>query len=71
MKYSFYCKHCGYTFMSDSEEDVQDKKALHKTNYVAKTLRHNTCLLIPTGRNTIARPLLAEHIKNNRLRKVA
>jgi hypothetical protein len=71
MKYSFYCKHCGYTFMSDSKEDVQNKKKFHKTPPVTVLTgaRRNTCTLIPTGSGTIANPSLAEYIKNDRLRK--
>lgn len=81
MKYSFHCRKCGQTVMSNSKEEVKGARALHKARRI--TLPNGTgydipkCRLVPVAadpdkfgrRNypaTIARPALAQLLNARR-----
>ena len=59
MKYSFYCKNCGDTFMNDDKEKVKEYRRNHLVKFrtLTQTFRH--CRLVETTRKTFARPDLA------------
>lgn len=66
MKYGFHCKHCGYTKNSDNKEEVQAVKRSHKP----RAAFGGGCTFTNTDRGTIARPSLAEAIKNENRRSL-
>ncbi len=64
MKYGFYCKDCGYSFMSDDKEKVQLARKMHKIKDFRNGVDYNYCPLVPTEekKSLYARPRLAEMI---------
>lgn len=52
--YTFYCKYCGVTKTDENAAIVENFKKEHKKK---------PCPLVPTERNTLARPELLPHIK--------
>ena len=76
MKYSFHCRKCGQTVMSNNKEEVKGARALHKARRI--TLPTGVaydvpkCRLVPVvpekaGKPmTIARPALAQLLNARR-----
>ena len=64
-KYSFRCNACGYTKLSDDKQEVKEARNAHKRKTfigpdgMKRTLK---CILVPTGRGTVARPVIADII---------
>lgn len=64
-KYSYRCNSCGYTKLSDSKEEVKEARNAHKRKTfvgpdgIKRSLK---CILVPTGRGTVARPVIADII---------
>lgn len=59
MKYSFYCKNCGDTFMSDDKEKVKEYRKNHLVIFKTLMQTFEHCRLAKTARKTFARPSLA------------
>ena len=62
-KYSYHCKACGYTKLSDNKQEVKQARNAHKRKTFTRadgTKMSLKCILIPTGRGTIARPVIAD-----------
>lgn len=51
--YSFYCKKCGYTHLSDDKAEVQAARIIHKTRRQIGGI--TGCRFTHTGYGTIAR----------------
>ena len=72
-KYSFRCKTCGYTKLSDDKQEVKEARNAHKRKTFTRTdgtKMSLKCILVPTGRGTVSRPIIADIIaeemeKNN------
>ncbi len=64
MKYSFYCKNCGHTFMSDNKKEVSEHRKKHKIVELRNQIPFRYCPLVPTNekRGLFARPALAQII---------
>lgn len=64
-KYSYRCNACGYTKLSDSKEEVKEARNAHKRKNITMqdgTLKSFKCILLPTSRGTVARPVLVDII---------
>ena len=59
MKYSFYCKNCGDSFMSNDKEQVKEYRKKHFVKYTSWMGIFQHCPLVETKRGTYARPQLA------------
>ncbi|OGH08060.1 MAG: hypothetical protein A2W22_06315 [Candidatus Levybacteria bacterium RBG_16_35_11] len=62
MNYSFHCKECGETIMSDDKKEITEKRKNHKyiTNLFTKA---KMCNMIQTPKGTWMRPSLYWLIK--------
>lgn len=64
MLYSFYCKKCGESFISENVAKVQKFKEEHYTKVpgLQKNKPYKLCTFVKTERGTIARPSLIPFI---------
>jgi hypothetical protein len=69
MKYSYFCKNCGHTVLSDKKDDIKKAREEHriKTAIFGITQTIKKCPLVPVGDGTVTRigllPLLARDNK--------
>lgn len=64
-KYLYRCKSCGYTKLSDDKQEVKEARNAHKRKTFTRedgTKFSMKCILVPTGRGTVARPIIADII---------
>jgi hypothetical protein len=63
MKYQFFCKNCGDSFISDDKKVRNEYEENHYKRRIIKN-KFNTkeCVLIKTKRGTFARPSLVDQI---------
>lgn len=76
-KYSYHCKSCGHTVLSDDKQEVKGARALHKKRTITGQdgilLTIPKCRLVPVDRvqfsrtpQTVARPVLAKILNERR-----
>jgi hypothetical protein len=57
MKYSFFCKNCGDSFMSDDRAEVEAYKRLHKIKMIVKGIVvSQSCPMLSVGKKLFERP---------------
>ena len=75
MKYSFHCKKCGHTVMSDDKEAVKAAKQMHKARIIegpaGMPMAVPKCLLMESDNRKlhtkkVARPSLAKVLRKER-----
>lgn len=71
MKYSYVCKRCNFTVLSNDKAEVRLAKQMHKARVITgqdglkRTMPK--CILVPVGKGgTIARPQLAHILEARR-----
>jgi hypothetical protein len=63
MKYSYWCKTCGFTSFSDNKEEIKRIQKVHTRPMYWGDPRHNRCNMMPVGDGTIARLDLIDKLK--------
>lgn len=65
-KYSYHCNSCGHTILSNDKQEVVTARNAHKRKTITRQDGTKTtikCIQVPTGRGTVARPVLADIIQ--------
>lgn len=69
-KYSFHCRTCGFTYLSDDKAEVKEVRNSHKRRIVIGADGFPKivpkCVFIKTTEGTLARPDLAMILNNRR-----